>query len=203
MLHDNPVAALGHAALLLSMVAAGYTTAASVATPPASAAAPRRGSKRLVRSGIQAAYGTTALITFSSAIMFFLLLSNDYSVKYVQRHSDASMPWWYKLTSFWGGLDGSIMWWVFLLAVFSAIAIYVNRERHRELIPWVTAILFTVVAFFLMLLISEQPRFFWFANTGVFSEDTTGQDLPDTRLQLDDTKHHSPQIGQNVDLWVV
>lgn len=50
---------------------------------------------------------------------------------------------------------------------------------------------------------TEQPRFFWFANTGVFSEDTTGQEFPDTRLQLDDTKHHSSQIGQNVDLWVV
>jgi len=152
MLHDNPVAALGHAALLLSMVAAAYTVAASIAGA-------RRGSRRLVRSGLQAAYGTTGLVTFSSAIMFFLLLSNDYTVKYVQRHSDASMPWYYKLTSFWGGLDGSIMWWVFLLSVFSAIAIYVNRERHRELIPWVTAILFTVVGFFLLLIIFEKRPF--------------------------------------------
>jgi cytochrome c-type biogenesis protein CcmF len=152
MLHDNPVASLGYAALLLSMVAAAYTVAAS-------AAGARRGSKRLIRSGIQAAYGTTALVTFSSAIMFFLLLSNDYSVKYVQRHSDASMPWYYKLTSFWGGLDGSIMWWVLLLALFSSVAIYVNRERHRELIPWVTAILFTVVGFFLFLIIFEKRPF--------------------------------------------
>src|SRR6516164_10471488 len=119
MLHDNPVAALGHAALLLSLVAAAYTVAASVAGA-------RRGSRRLVRSGIQAAYGTTALITFSSAIMFFLLLSNDYSVKYVQRHSDASMPWYYKLTSFWGGLDGSIMWWALLLCLFATLAIHLN-----------------------------------------------------------------------------
>ena len=27
------------------------------------------------------------------------------------------------------------MFWVFLLSVFGTIAVYVNRERHRELIP--------------------------------------------------------------------
>src|SRR5262245_20790790 len=117
-----------------------YTIAASVAGA-------RRGSRKLIHSGILGAYATTALLTFSSAVMFFSLLADDYSIKYVQRHSDASMPWYYKLTAFWGGLDGSIMWWVLLLAVFSSIAIFVNRERHRELIPYVTAVLFTVVGF--------------------------------------------------------
>src|SRR4051794_15231294 len=152
MLHDNPVASLGSAALLLSLVATAYTVASSVAGA-------RRGSRKMINSGIYGAYGTTALVTFSSAIMFFLLLSNDYSIKYVQRHSDASMPWFYKLTAFWGGLDGSIMWWVLLLALFASVAIYVNRDRHRELIPWVTAILFSVVGFFLMLIIFEKRPF--------------------------------------------
>ena len=151
-MRENPVASLGQAGLLLSMVVAAYTVAACVAGA-------RRGSRKLVTSGIYAAYATTALVTFSSAIMFFLLLSNDYSVKYVQRHSDASMPWYYKLTSYWGGLDGSIMWWVLLLSAFAAVAIYVNRERHRELIPYVTAVLFTVIGFFLMLIIFEKRPF--------------------------------------------
>ena len=151
-MHENPVATLGQAGLLVALVACAYTIAASVAGA-------RRGSRKLVRSGIYAAYGTTALVTFSSAVMWFLILSNDYSVKYVQRHSDASMPWYYKLTAFWGGLDGSIMWWVLLLALFSSLAIWANRERLRELIPYATAILFTVVAFFLLLIIFEKRPF--------------------------------------------
>jgi len=40
-----------------------------------------------------------------------------------------------------GGLDGSIMFWVFLLSIFGSTAVYVNRERHRELIPYVVAII--------------------------------------------------------------
>ena len=50
-------------------------------------------------------------------------------------------PLFYKITSYWGGLDGSIMFWVFLLSVFGSVAVYVNRERHRELIPYVVAII--------------------------------------------------------------
>jgi cytochrome c-type biogenesis protein CcmF len=69
------------------------------------------------------------------------------------------MPWYYKLTSFWGGLDGSIMWWVLLLAVFASIAIHVNRVKHKELIPYVTAVLFTVVGFFLFLILFEKRPF--------------------------------------------
>jgi cytochrome c-type biogenesis protein CcmF len=150
--HENPIATLGQAGLLLALVVCAYAVGASVAGA-------RRGSRRLIASGIYGAYGATALVTFASAVLWFAILSNDYSIKYVQRHSDASMPWYYKLTAFWGGLDGSIMWWVLLLALFSSLAIWVNRERHRELIPYVTAILFTVIGFFLFLIIFEKRPF--------------------------------------------
>ena len=53
----------------------------------------------------------------------------------MQRYSDAAQPLAYKIASYWGGLDGSIMFWVFLLGVFGSIAVRVNKERHRELIP--------------------------------------------------------------------
>ncbi len=152
MNHDNPIASVGHAGLLVALVASAYAVMASVAGA-------RRGERRLERSGMIASHAATALVAFSSAVMFFLLLSNDYSVKYVQMHSDASMPWIYKLTSFWGGLDGSIMWWALLLCGFSSLAVYVNRERHKELMPYVIAVLYTIVAFFLFLIIWEKRPF--------------------------------------------
>ena len=34
------------------------------------------------------------------------------------------MPLAYKIASYWGGLDGSIMFWVSLLAIFGSLAIY-------------------------------------------------------------------------------
>ncbi len=152
MTSTNAVADIGQLGLLGALVACAYAVGGSVAGA-------RRGSQRLVRSALAAAHAATALVVFASAILWFGILVNDYSIKYVQRTSDATMPWYYKVSSFWGGLDGSIMWWVLLLAVFSSVAIFLNRQKHRELIPYVTAVLFTVVGFFLFFIIYEKRPF--------------------------------------------
>jgi cytochrome c-type biogenesis protein CcmF len=77
----------------------------------------------------------------------------------VQRTSDTATPLFYKITAYWGGLDGSILWWVFLLSVFSAIAVYNNRNRHREILPYVVTTLMVVCDFFLFLIIFHKNPF--------------------------------------------
>src|SRR5580765_5964687 len=118
------MASLGSFLLLSSFVVASYAAVASVAGA-------RRGSRALVESGIGAFYLLAALMTAASAIIINAFLTNDYSIKYVAHYSDSVQPLFYKITSYWGGLDGSIMFWVFLLSVFGAIAVHVNRQRYR------------------------------------------------------------------------
>ena len=89
----------------------------------------------LIESGIGAFYLVTAIMTAASAVIVYAFVTGDYSIRYVQRYSDSAQPLFYKLTSYWGGLDGSIMFWVSLLSLFGSAAVYINRERHRELIP--------------------------------------------------------------------
>ena len=48
---------------------------------------------------------------------------------------------------------------MFLLSVFGAIAVHVNRERHRELIPYVVAVIAVVEMFFLFLMIIHRNPF--------------------------------------------
>jgi cytochrome c-type biogenesis protein CcmF len=99
--------------------------------------APRN--NRLIESGIGAFYTVAALMTVASGVIIYAFVAGDYSIKYVQRYSDSVQPLFYKITSYWGGLDGSVMFWVFLLSLFGSVAVKVNRERHRELIPYVVA----------------------------------------------------------------
>jgi len=49
----------------------------------------------------------------------------------------------------------------------------------------------------------EEPRFFWYADAGIFTNDTTGMDQPDTQLKLDDDKHHPPRAGDRINVIVV
>src|SRR5207244_12528925 len=124
-----------------------------------SAVGARRGSRRRVGSGIGAFYLTAALMTAAYAVIINACLTDDYSIRYVQHYSDSVQPLFYKITSYWGGLDGSIMFWVFLLSVFGSIAVYVNRERHRELVPYVVATISTVQMFFLYLMVVHKNPF--------------------------------------------
>src|SRR5688572_18090107 len=98
-------------------------------------------------------------MTVASGVIIYAFVSGDYSIKYVQRYSDSVQPLFYKITSYWGGLDGSIMFWVFLLSLFGSTAVYINRERHRELIPYVVAVISVVQMFFLFLMVIHNNPF--------------------------------------------
>ena len=91
--------------------------------------------------------------------MVHAFVTGDFSIKYVQRYSNAAQPLFYKLASYWGGLDGSIMFWVTLLSLFGSVAVYVNRERYRLLIPWVVAVISVVEMFFLFLMVIHNNPF--------------------------------------------
>jgi hypothetical protein len=54
-----------------------------------------------------------------------------------------------------------------------------------------------------IMMTTELPRFFWYADAGIFTEDTTGMDQPDTVLKLDDAKHHPPAAGDRINVFVV
>jgi cytochrome c-type biogenesis protein CcmF len=152
------MASLGSFLLLATFVVCSYAVVASVVGA-------RRGSRALIESGIGAFYLVTALMTAASAVIVNAFLTGDYSIKYVSRYSDSALPLFYKITAYWGGLDGSIMFWVFLLSVFGAIAVYVNRERHRELIPYVIATIASVQMFFLYLMVVHKNPFTTYLTT--------------------------------------
>src|SRR4026207_650928 len=99
----------------------------------------RRGRSSLIHGSVGLFHVLTGLMLVASAIIVHAFVTEDYTIKYVQRYSESTQPLFYKLTSSWGGLDGSLMFWVTLLAVFGSAAIHINRIRHRMLIPWVVA----------------------------------------------------------------
>src|SRR5690606_27491480 len=118
-----------------------------------------QGRRRLVTSSVYSLYGFFALMALASALMIYAFVTHDYTIKYVARYSDTSMPLYYKITAYWGGLDGSLMFWVAVLAAFAAIAVRSNHRRHRDMIGYVVATIMLVQVFFLALLIYNKNPF--------------------------------------------
>jgi cytochrome c-type biogenesis protein CcmF len=160
------MAALGSFLLLLTFVLASGAFSASLVGA-------RRRHSALIDGGIGLYHVVTALMLVASAVMIHAFVTGDYHIKYVQHYSNSAQPLFYKLASYWGGLDGSIMFWTTLLAVFGSVAIAINRERHRLLIPWVVATLATVEMFFLFLMVIHNNPF----DTFLTSHPTDGQGL--------------------------
>jgi hypothetical protein len=127
------MASLGYYLLLAAFVVCAYARDLGRRRAPPVACADRERHRRLLPA--RGHHGV------ASAVIVYAFVVGDYSIRYVQRYSDSVQPMFYKLTSYWGGLDGSIMFWVSLLAAFGSAAIYINRERHRELIPYVVAVI--------------------------------------------------------------
>jgi cytochrome c-type biogenesis protein CcmF len=146
------MASLGYYLLLAAFVSGAYAAAISVAGA-------RRRSQRLIESGTGAFYLTMAIMLAASSVIVHAFVTGNYAIKYVDRYSESSQSLAYKLTSYWGGLDGSIMFWVTLLSIFGCVAVYVNRQRHRELIPYVVAVISVVEMFFLFLMIVHNNPF--------------------------------------------
>jgi cytochrome c-type biogenesis protein CcmF len=146
------MSSLGSFLLLATFVVCSYAAVISVVGA-------RRQSRRLIESGVGAFYLVAALMAVASAVMVNAFLTDDFTIKYVEHYSESAQPLFYKITSYWGGLDGSIMFWVFLLSVFGTCAVYTNRERHRELIPYVVATIAVVEMFFLFLMVVHKNPF--------------------------------------------
>ena len=103
--------AFGASLLLGAMVVASYTFAVALA-----AGSDRR--MRTLQAARLGAYATVATIAVAVLCLAYAFVTHDFRIRYVAHYSDRSMPIAYLLTALWGGQDGSLLWWLFLLSLY-------------------------------------------------------------------------------------
>jgi cytochrome c-type biogenesis protein CcmF len=106
----------------------------------------------LIVSGQRAVYSVWLLLTVAAGLLIYSLLTGDFRLAYVAAHTDSSMKKIYKFTAWWGGQEGSLLLWSWLLATYSAVVVFMNRRKFRDMMPWVTSVLMVTETFFLSLI---------------------------------------------------
>jgi cytochrome c-type biogenesis protein CcmF len=144
----------GAAALLLAFPVTAYSIAAA-----ALGAGQRVPELRAsARNGVAV---VAALLTLAALALFHALLTHDFSVRYVFEHSSRSMPEAARLTSFWGGQQGSLLLWAWGLALLSSAVVVLRPRPGRGAVDtagrgveraYVVATLLAVQLFFLFIL---------------------------------------------------
>ena len=102
----------------------------------------------------KAAVAVTSLMGASSFILLAALVNNDFSLEYVAGHSDRLLPLFYRLTVFWAGQEGSILFWALSTSLFGLF--FLTSGGYARLLPatrlWFWMLFLAVQGFFLLII---------------------------------------------------
>lgn len=98
--------------------------------------------------------GVTLCLLVASGILLTALIGYDFSVDYVASYTDRVLPLFYRITAFWAGQAGSLLFWALMVALCGALfqftAAYKALSAETRLWYWVFFL--AVMAFFALLL---------------------------------------------------
>jgi len=146
------MADLGRSALVVSLGLALYALVAGAIA----ARANRRRLADSARNALLACFGSTAV---AAIVLASALLRHDFSFAYVAAHTSRDLPWQYTLSAFWGGQEGSLLFWLLVLTAYGAVAVAVNRRLLRDLVAWVVPVVGAVATFFAFMLVAVSSPF--------------------------------------------
>lgn len=114
------------------------------------------------QSAIESAKILTVLqfvfVLLSFLILSYLFLVNDFTVTYIASNSNSALPWYYRLSAVWGAHEGSLLLWVFLLALWSAAVALLSKRLPVESVARVLAVLGLLsLGFYLFVLLTSNP----------------------------------------------
>jgi cytochrome c-type biogenesis protein CcmF len=115
------------------------------------------------RDWLQLVYGSVytnfLLVSVATIAMVYALVTHDFSVSYVANVGSRSTPLLFTVISLWGALEGSILFWAWVLAMYAAAVVWLHSRRPGNLIPYASMTLLAVSAFFAILLVGPADPF--------------------------------------------
>ncbi len=112
-----------------------------------------RRSTRWLHSTINSTILTSVSVSLAIFALGYSFINNDYTNQYVWQFSNREMPWIYKISAIWGGMDGSMLLWCFMLAISSAVLAARCSSYKTTIMPWVLAVLNSSLFFFLTIVV--------------------------------------------------
>ena len=103
----------------------------------------------LVLSGERSTFAVTALLSIAALGVVVAFMGDQFQYWYVYNYSSTNLHPYYKFSGLWAGQRGSLLFWGLNLSLFSSLALWMNRSRNRDLMPYVNGVLLAFLAFFI------------------------------------------------------
>jgi cytochrome c-type biogenesis protein CcmF len=99
-------------------------------------------------------------ILASIGVMEFALVTHNFSLAYVAENNATFTPLLYSITGLWSALEGSLMLWVLVqTAITFGVLLYYRRDKADAVVGWAAIVLFSVGAFFTLLMMGPADPF--------------------------------------------
>ncbi len=117
-----------------------------------------RGDAVLMGMARPVALGQFVFVALAFGCLTQAFLSNDFSVLYVAEHSNSQLPIQYRFAAVWGGHEGSLLLWAFLLAAWTVAVSIFSKRLPEEMVARVIGVMGLVsVGFLLFMLFTSNP----------------------------------------------
>ena len=139
------ISTLGQVLVLISLLAC------AVGIPAGYLSGVRRSTAglRLARRMAWVYFGAMALATLA---MEYALVTRDFSVSYVAMVGSKATPLHITIVSLWSSLEGSILFWGFILGCFILAVAVLQKRGHEDYLAYTLGTLFVIAAFFSFLI---------------------------------------------------
>jgi cytochrome c-type biogenesis protein CcmF len=136
---------LGSGALLAGLVMGAFSALASFW-------AGRQGNPVLIQVGRRAFYGAAGMTVLAGILLEIALLTHDFSLAYVAEHTDRSTPIALVAAGFYGGQEGSLLYWALILGVLGSASLIASASLGQKLAAYAAGVLAAILTFFLLVL---------------------------------------------------
>ena len=143
---------LGAGALLAGLVMAGFAALLSFW-------AGWRENALFIQIGRRAFYASAAMIVVAGVLLELGLLSHDFSLAYVTEHSDLSTPLPLVAAAFYGGQEGSLLYWALVLGLLGSASLIASSRLGLRLAAYAAGILAAIETFLLVVLVLVASPF--------------------------------------------
>jgi len=143
---------VGAGALLAALVMGGFAAVLSFW-------AGLRESTVMVQVGRRAFYAAAAMIVLAGAVLEWALLSHDFSLAYVADHTDLSTPMALVAAGFYGGQQGSLLYWALVLGLLGSASLVASASLGLRLAAYAAGVLAAILSFLLVVLVLVASPF--------------------------------------------
>ena len=113
----------------------------------------------MIQVGRRAFYATAAMIFIASALLETALVTHDFSLAYVTEHTDLSTPIALVAAGFYGGQEGSLLYWALILSILGSASLLASSRLGPRLAAYAAGIMAAIASFFLVVLVLVASPF--------------------------------------------